>query len=66
MNNKVTKFIVFAVLAFLLVSCGDPGIVQKEKAQQDAGVSAIITNQPVPDLGGYSFERNVVIQTYLA
>lgn len=38
----------------------------KERAQQAQGMSAILDNQPVPDLGGYSFERHIVIETFLA
>jgi hypothetical protein len=41
-------------------------IAQTEKTQQGAGNLAIIQNQPIPDLGGYSFERQIVIETYLA
>lgn len=35
-------------------------------AQQERGVLSIVKNQPAPDLGGYSFERQVIIDTYLA
>jgi hypothetical protein len=37
-----------------------------ESEQQQRGVMAIVQNQPIPDLGGYSSERDIVIQTYLA
>lgn len=37
-----------------------------ENNQSREAVNSIVRNQPVPDLGGYSFERNIVIQTYLA
>ena len=40
--------------------------VQKEAAQQATGISTLLNNQPVPDLGGWSFERQVVIDTYVA
>lgn len=39
-------------------------LVEREALEQ--GVSAIVQNQPVPDLGGYSLERQILIETYLA
>lgn len=66
----IHKSLVLFVLAFavLLSGCGTAGeqAVREEARQQGAGVLAIVQNQPVPDLGGWSFEREVVIQTTLA
>jgi len=59
------KIFVIFVLAFVLVACS-PSINQVEREQQYAGNLAIVENQPVPDLGGYSFERQIMIETYLA
>lgn len=64
--------VVIAALALLAVVLGactpSTGAVnnQLEHQQQDAGLKAIIQNQPIPDLGGYSFPRQVVIETYIA
>ncbi len=61
------KFIVFAlVLAFVLASCWGSSQTDIEQTQQKEAVSSITQNQPIPDLGGYSFERQIVIETYLA
>lgn len=60
------KKLLILVLAFVLVACGETTVSDVEQAQQQAGNMAIVQNQPVPDLGGYSFERQVVIETYLA
>lgn len=53
------------VLAFVLAACA-PSVSQVEQSQQEGGNLAIVQNQPVPDLGGYSFERQILIETYLA
>lgn len=58
------KVCIIVLLTFLLVSCG--GSQSIESQQQEANQLSLIQNQPVPNLGGYSFERDVVIQTYLA
>lgn len=60
---------VLALLAVVLGACApSSGAVNNEleHQQQDAGLKAIIQNQPIPDLGGYSFPRQVVIETYIA
>lgn len=65
---KQTIIVLVAVLVFVLLTaqdCADTN-VQKELAQQDLGQASLLNNQPVPDLGGYSFERDIVIKTYLA
>lgn len=59
------KIWLFCIIVLLLVTACD-GSQSIERRQQEANQSALIQNQPVPNLGGYSFERNVVIQTYLA
>lgn len=60
------KLILLLALALLLVGCTDGGVTSAERAQQEAGNLAIVQNQPIPDLGGYSFERQILIDTYLA
>lgn len=65
---KRTVVILLALLVFFLLTaqeCDDTN-VQKELAQQDLGQASLLDNQPIPDLGGYSFERDIVIKTYLA
>ena len=55
------------VVAFVLVACSEREQAQyAERKQQGAGVLAIVQNQPIPNLGGYSFERQIMIETYLA
>jgi hypothetical protein len=67
MNKKV--LVVFAVLSILamviLPACG-PTQQNIEQGQQAAGVASISENQPIPDLGGWSSERQLVIDTYRA
>ena len=54
-------------LASVVAACTPSELtVQKEKEQQGKAVLAIVENQPVPDLGGWSFEREIVRQTYIA
>ena len=65
-NWKVLSFILIAVLIFSLAACVGTTVSQTEQNQQNSGVLAIVQNQPVPDLGGYSFPRQVVIETYEA
>lgn len=56
--------ILLLFVGFLFIAaCGSQSI---EREQQEANQLSLIQNQPVPNLGGYSFERDVVIQTYLA
>lgn len=54
------------LIALLFTACAPTSVSDVEQSQQEAGNMAIIQNQPVPDLGGYSFERQIVIETYLA
>lgn len=62
------KIFVVLVLAFVLIGCAPEStqVTQVEQQQQGSGNLAIVQNQPVPDLGGYSFERQIMIETYLA
>lgn len=63
--KKISFFIV--LVSMILAACA-PAQSQSdiEEAQQSIAVQAITQNQPIPDLGGYSFERQIVIETYLA
>jgi hypothetical protein len=61
----MTVILVAMIFVFGCTTKADDNIV-KEKAQQATGQQALLDNQPVPDLGGYSFERDIVIKTYLA
>ena len=59
------KIFIFSILLVLLTACAQ-SVSDLERQQQYGGNMAIVQNQPVPDLGGYSFERQIVIETYLA
>jgi len=62
---KKILVVLFVLMVFVLTSCGtDTSDI--EQGQQREAVNSIITNQPIPNLGGYSFERQIVIETYLA
>jgi hypothetical protein len=68
---KNLRILIIAFLILTITGCSvsqDTGtnIANTEHKQQDLGVQAIINNQPVPDLGGYSFPRQMVIETYIA
>lgn len=60
------RFLLVALCGLFLLTACEASTQQIEQGQQKRGIDAIITNQPVPDLGGYSFERQIVIETYLA
>jgi hypothetical protein len=63
------KRVLFVLLcvSVVLISCAQSSAVtDAEKSQQVAGNLAIVTNQPVIDLGGYSFERQIINETYAA
>lgn len=65
--KKSIVLVLVLVMAFVLAACLASDQAQyAEREQQGKGVLAIVQNQPIPDLGGYSFERQVVIETYLA
>jgi hypothetical protein len=57
--------IVLLTIGFL-VACSPESQGDIEQGQQAQAVSSISKNQPVPDLGGFSLERKIVIETYLA
>jgi hypothetical protein len=58
--------VILFVMTFVLSACGGTDTSTIERSQQQTAVNSIIQNQPIPDLGGYSFERQIVIETYLA
>ena len=61
------NILLVGLLLLGLVGCATTDEVgQAERQQQDTAQLTIIQNQPAPDLGGYSFERQIVIETYLA
>lgn len=62
---KKILIVLLIVLVFILTGCVNDTQHVEQLQQRDA-VNSIITNQPMPDLGGYSFERQIVIETYLA
>jgi hypothetical protein len=62
---KKILFVLSVLVVFTLISCA-PDTSDIEQGQQASAINAIIQNQPIPDLGGYSFERQIVIETYLA
>ena len=63
---KKILVVLLVLFAFLLTSCAGNDTQSLEQGQQREAVNSIIRNQPIPDLGGYSFERQIVIETYLA
>ena len=64
---KNASLIVILIAVCFLAACAPAETLQNtEQQQQGKGVLAIAQNQPVPDLGGYSFERQIVIDTYKA
>lgn len=63
--KKLIIFVLALILVLSLTSCATSQ-QSREQNQQAAGVASITDNQPVPDLGGFSLERQIVIQTYLA
>lgn len=66
---KILRVLILSILVgLILVGCEQQTTTnaRKEFAQQATGISAILDNQPVPDLGGWSFERQVLIDTYVA
>jgi hypothetical protein len=57
-----------SVVSLLLSGCVSDANQARinETNQQGSVMLAILNNQPVPDLNGYSFERDIVIQILLA
>lgn len=67
MKNLKVFSILFLVLLVFISGCSyTENANDVERQQQNAGNVAIVKNQPIPDLGGYSFERQILIDTYLA
>lgn len=62
--------LIFALIMLLLASCAPIAtgeqITREEEKQQAAGNLAIVQNQPIPDLGGFALERQILNETYLA
>ena len=54
------------ILSLAITGCYADTQSDAENKQQSLIVSAITENQKIPDLGGYSFERQIVIETVLA
>jgi hypothetical protein len=73
---KFKNLIIWTLIAVMgvlfLSACESQGTQQSntnmrtEQLQQSNGIAAILANQPVPDLGGYSFEREILRKTYVA
>lgn len=59
----IVIMVIILFLSPVLTGCNAQDI---EREQQESNQRSLIDNQPIPNLGGYSFERYVVIQTYLA
>src|SRR5512139_2535547 len=66
MKRSLLVILVFVFVISTAEGCFGTTQQQLEQAQQAEGVASITQNQPVPDLGGYSFEQQIVIETYLA
>lgn len=65
--RKISLIVLLFVVSMLFAGCtAQNQATSLEQAQQGPGVLAIVQNQPVPDLGGWSFEREIVKQTLLA
>lgn len=60
------KWFVVLLVIVVLSGCETTTVASIEQQQQRGGNEAIVRNQPVPDLGGWSFERHVVIEVYKA
>lgn len=61
-----TYSILFIAIVFALFQDSCSSAQNADYQQQQPKLRQIINNQPAPDLNGYSFERDVVIQTYQA
>ena len=60
------KILVLSIIFGLFLTSCVNSVSTEEQKQQESGNLAIVQNQPIPDLGGYSFERQILIETYLA
>ena len=61
MRKFVLVVLVVLLAASILTGC-EQSSQEIETDQQEKGVAAIVQNQPVPDLGGYSLERANLIR----
>jgi hypothetical protein len=66
MRGKMLFFMILLIGTLFASACTPQSSNRIESAQQEEGVKSLVVNQPVPDLGGYSFERDIVIKTFLA
>lgn len=57
MSKYLGVVIVLLLVALAFQACGSTGAQQAETAQLQPALQAIVANQPVPSLGGYSWER---------
>lgn len=64
--KAVFGLMVLVGIALVILGACAPSAADTEHRQQEGGIKAILNNQPVPDLGGFSFERQVLIDTYIA
>ncbi len=65
--RKLFFVVLLAIGVALLAGCSQPASQNSiETRQQDQGTTQIVRNQPVPDLGGYSRERDLAIRMMLA
>lgn len=65
-KGQLIFFLVLLIGTLFASACAPASSNKIESDQQEAGVKSLVINQPVPDLGGYSFERDIVIKTFLA
>ena len=64
--KKILIILLVLIMLGLTASSCSTDTQSIEQGQQKDAINSIIQNQPIPDLGGYSFERQIVIETYLA
>lgn len=64
--KRLSAPLLILAFALLITGCLPESQGDIEESQLESAVQAIVKNQPPPDLGGYSFERQIVIETYLA
>lgn len=64
-QNKTITAIILIIFALVFSACADSSS-RIEQKQQEGGQLSLLQNQPVPDLGGFSLERKIVIETYQA
>ena len=52
------------IMIAIIAACVQQSSDQMAYRQQEQGTRQLVQNQPVPNLGGWSFERQVVIDAY--